>query len=448
MARFFVFMLHSFISLWVQESLLYARSGPDPNQHTAEFVSASGIEFLDGKGKPLLLHGINIANKSREDGYIGNLTRNDFAMIRSWGMNCIRLAIFWDGLEPEPGRFDEAYLDRIAERVAWAKAQGLYVLLDMHQDLYSVKFSDGAPAWATLDEGKPHTTGAVWSDAYYTSPAVQTALDHFWADSPAPDGMGLQDHYARVWQRVAQRFRAEPAVIGYDLMNEPFPGRDAARMLQAVMQRLSELLALRLGPQAPGPEALFALQGAPQGRRQIAVWMNDLDLFKGASEAAGPIMQEFERGRLLPMYARVRKAIREVDSQHILFLEPAMSANLGVPSALAPLTDGSGRRDPQQAYAPHGYDLVTDTSSIDLISPGRIAFIFHRHAELARKMRMPMLVGEWGAFYDHSAAAPAARFTMRLFEKLGCGDLYWAYRPQLAQSPLLRALERIPLPSS
>jgi endoglycosylceramidase len=190
------------------------------------------------------------------------------------------------------------------------------------------------------------------------------------------------------------------------------------------------------------------LQGTLQGRRQIAQWLKEKTLFVRVLEPATPIAQAFERSRLMPMYARVRKAIRKVDSSHILFLEPAMSANLGIPSAVTPLTDGSGRRDPHQAYAPHGYDLVTDTSSIDLISPGRIAFIFHRHAELARKMRMPMLVGEWGAFHDHSAAAPAARFTMRLFEKLGCGDLYWAYRPQLAHSPLLRALERIPLPSS
>lgn len=213
-------------------------------------------------------------------------------------------------------------------------------------------------------------------------------------------------------------------------------------MLQAVLQRLSELLAVRLGPHAPGTEALFALQGTPQGRRQIAEWLKDKALFMAMLEPATPVMQEFERGRLMPMYARVRKAIREVDSQHILFLEPAMSANMGVPSALAPLTDESGKRDPQQAYAPHGYDLVTDTDSIDLISNERVALIFHRHAERAKKLRMPMLVGEWGAYYGNPAAAAAARFTVRLFEELGCGALYWAYRRELATSPLLDSLER------
>ena len=425
-----------------QEPVLEARPHSKANTSVSRFVTVSGRRFLDGRGRPLLLHGINVANKSRDQGYVGDLTPNDFATIRGWGMNCIRLAIFWDGLEPEPGRIDEAYLERIAERVDWAKARGLYVLLDMHQDLYSVKFSDGAPAWATLDENKPHIAGAVWSDAYYSSPAVQTALDHFWANSPAPDGVGLQDHYARAWKRVAERFRDEPTVIGYDLMNEPFPGRDASRMLQAVLQRLSELLALRLGKQAPGSEALFTLQGTPQGRRQIAEWLKDETLFVGMLEPATPVMQDFERGRLIPMYARVRRAIREVDPQHIIFLEPAMSANLGIPSALAPLTDKSGKRDPQQAYSPHGYDLVTDTGSLDLISNERVALIFRRHGALARRWRLPMLVGEWGAYYGNPAAAAAARFTTGQFEELGCGDIYWAYRRELAQSPLLDSLAR------
>ena len=190
-----------------------ASRSPEPAP-TAGFVRVAGTRFLDSAGKPVIFHGINVVQKSKEQGYVGNLSATDFARIRKWGMNCIRLGIFWDGLEPEPGHIDEAYLERIARMVGWARAEGLFVLLDMHQDLYSVKFSDGAPAWAVLDEGKPHTTGAVWSDAYYVSEAVQTALDHFWANSPARDGVGLQDHYARVWRRVAERFAQEPSRPG------------------------------------------------------------------------------------------------------------------------------------------------------------------------------------------------------------------------------------------
>jgi endoglycosylceramidase len=404
-------------------------------------VTVSGTRFLDGTGKPLLLHGINIINKNPAEGYTARIEQSDFAAIHSWGMNCVRLGILWDGLEPQPGRIDEAYLDRIARIVGWAKAEGLYVLLDMHQDLFSVKFSDGAPAWATLDDGRPYTPTPVWSDAYYTSEAVQRALDHFWANRPGPDGLGLQDHYARVWRRVAERFKDEPAVLGYDLMNEPFPGADAPRTQQAVLTRLAELIHARRGT---SPEQLFAMMGTPAGRKQVMEWMGDMEVFRDVLAAGAPIMQEFERGRLMPLYARIRQTIREVDSRHIIFMEPAMSANLGIPSAITPLVDENGRRDPQQAYAPHGYDIVTDTEMLGLTSNPRIELIFRRHAETAKRLDMPMLVGEWGAYYENPAAAPAARFVVRQFDAVGCGDIYWAYRRTFGQTPLLPALARHP----
>ncbi len=411
-------------------------------------IVVSGGQFLDGAGKPLLLHGINVINKSQAEGYTKNIEQSDFAAIRSWGMNCIRLGIFWDGLEPQPGKIDEAYLDRIARIVAWAKAEGLYVLLDMHQDLFSVKFSDGAPAWATLDDGKPYTPTAVWSDAYYTSEAVQTALDNFWANSPGPDGVGLQDHYAQVWRRVAERFRDEPAVLGYDLMNEPYPGRDNVRNRLAIINKLVELLPARLGEKAPSLGQLAVLAGTPDGRKQFTDWLGDMELFSAMLDAGTPIMQSFERERLQPMYARVRRSIREVDPRHIIFLEPATSANIGIPSAITPLVDEQGGRDSQQAYAPHGYDIVTDTPHSGLRSSNaRIELIFKRHAEKAQELKMPLLIGEWGAYYEDPSAVEAARFVVRQLDALQCGDTYWAYRRTFGQSPLRNAIRRTSSPA-
>jgi endoglycosylceramidase len=201
-----------------------------------------------------------------------------------------------------------------------------------------VKFGDGAPAWAALDEGRPHTKGAVWSDAYYVSEAVQTDFDHFWANSPASDGVGLQDHYAHVWRRVAERFKEEPTVLGFDLMNEPFPGRDAGKVQLALIARLAEQLAKRPGGSTLTVEQLAGMEGTPDGRKQITQWLADLDLYKRMLKAGIPIMQQFDQAHLQPFYARVRSAIREVDSRHIIFFEPAMSANLGIPSALLPLS--------------------------------------------------------------------------------------------------------------
>lgn len=430
------------ITLFAAAVCLFWACGRKPDAGASAFVTVSGMQFRDGTGKPLLLHGINVVNKSKDQGYIGDLGPADFAAIRRWGMNCVRLGILWDGLEPEPGRIDTRYLERIAGLVQAAKAQGLLVLLDMHQDLYSVKFSDGAPAWATLDEGKPHTAGAVWSDAYYASEAVQTALDRFWANSPAPDGVGLQDHYARIWRKVAERFASEPAVLGYDLMNEPFPGADARRVQEAGAIRLADLLAERGVPGAPSAEKLGAMFAAPEARKQVTAWLGDLSLFTGMVDAATPVMQDFERTRLMPMYARVARAIRHADARHILFLEPAMSANMGIPSALEPLNDMSGNRDPQQAYSPHAYDIVTDTESLDLHSNARVEFILGRLAESAKRLNMPVLVGEWGAYYLNSSAVEPARFIAGQFDKFRFGDTYWSYDRKLGESPLLKALQR------
>lgn len=152
------------------------------------FISVKDGRFVDAAGRHVTLHGINVGEKSKAKNYLSWHGPEQFAAMREWGFNCIRLLIIWDGLEPEPGRYDDAYLSGVDKRIAWAKRNGIYVLLDMHQDLYSAKFgADGAPLWATLDDGKPHVSqGGVWSNAYLTSKAVQTAFDNFWANTPVP----------------------------------------------------------------------------------------------------------------------------------------------------------------------------------------------------------------------------------------------------------------------
>jgi len=62
---------------------------------------------------------------------------NDFASARALGLNIMRLCLSWSELEPLPGFYDEMYIDRVAQLVSWAKEQGVYVILDLHQDLYS-----------------------------------------------------------------------------------------------------------------------------------------------------------------------------------------------------------------------------------------------------------------------------------------------------------------------
>jgi len=181
--------------------------------------------ITDEAGRVLILHGANIdgSAKSTPD----HMPQQDLATVRrmvtDWGWNHARFLIFWDGLEPESGVIDEAYLDRIEARMDEFADLGVHVVLDMHQDVYSSVFCcDGAPEWAVRDDGEPFALQSRWFLNYF-QPAVQRAFDNFWLYTDG-EHADLQDHYGDAWVAVARRFVDHPAVIGYDLMNEPSPG--------------------------------------------------------------------------------------------------------------------------------------------------------------------------------------------------------------------------------
>ncbi len=409
---------------------------------TEKSVTRKGTSFIDSKGNEFVPYGFNMVNKNPREGYLSQLADQDFAQMTVWGMNSIRLGIFWDAIEPEPGRIDNAYLDKVAQWVEKAKKHGFLILLDMHQDLYSCKFSDGAPAWATLDGGKPFQVEKVWSDAYYSSEAVQNALDHFWANAPAPDGSGLQDHYARAWRAVAARFAHEPTILGYDLMNEPFPGKDAGRIHEAMLEHLAAKIRQKKLDPSMTSEKLAVLVKEEKGRGKLLDWLRDLDLFESMIKGPEGIVQEFEQSRLQPMYVRVAAKIREVDPNHLIMLEPCMATNAGVRSALKPLKNSQGHMDPQQAYAPHGYDLVTDTDLFEKGSPVRVSIIFQHHHEKSHELQMPMLVGEWGAYYLNPRAVVPAQQALSIFRGISSGSFYWSFERGLAGSPLKEAFQQ------
>ena len=407
------------------------------------FVTIDGTRFLDSDGRQLLLRGVNVVEKSKDRRYLGVETADDFAAMRDWGFNCIRLGIIWDGVEPEPGKFDDEYLAGIDQRIEWARANGLYVLLDMHQDLFSVKYSDGAPEWATLDEGNPHPNNSkVWSDAYFTSRAVQVAFDNFWANKPAPDGVGLQDHYAAAWRHVADRYKDNPTVIGFDLMNEPFIGSGAVKAQFLLVSKLAQILSAKDPSHPLTAFDIIGKWGDTAARSDFIKSLTDIDAFRSVIEAPQSLFQTFDRTRLTPFYQRVATAIRTVDRRHILFLEPTLASNFGVASVVEPLTLPDGTRDPLQAWAPHAYDLVSDTPDIASPSPARVEFILERHADTARRLSMPLFVGEWGSYTLHPGTLPAARFVTGQFEKLLCSDTYWSWSPALSRSEAFGALRR------
>jgi endoglycosylceramidase len=202
--------------------------------------------------------------------YLDDKLPADYARVRdAWGMNALRFVMPWAAIEPEPGHYDDAYLDQVAERIGWAADHRLLVVLDMHQDVYGEGFGfDGAPRW-TCDEAR--YAAFVPMTPWYLStvdPNVQSCFDELYT---LPE---RKQHFVDAWRHVAARLAAQPAVIGFDVLNEP-------------------------------------------------------------SWGSYPVFQ-FEPDRLAPFYEEVVAAVREEAPQWIAFLEPSASRNVGFATQLRP----------------------------------------------------------------------------------------------------------------
>jgi endoglycosylceramidase len=187
--------------------------------------------FLDASGRVVFLHGVNMVYKV--DSYRpadAGFGRDDARFLRRNGLNTVRLGIIYKGLEPRPPRKDgtpryrRAYVRSIARTERILARERIFSLLDFHQDMYNERFEgEGWPDWQTLDDGVPAEPRNGFPANYLFMPALQRAYDHFWANDEVA-GRGLQDAYADAWEYIAKRFRERPYVMGYDLLNEPWPG--------------------------------------------------------------------------------------------------------------------------------------------------------------------------------------------------------------------------------
>ncbi|MBI9061276.1 MAG: cellulase family glycosylhydrolase [Marinilabiliaceae bacterium] len=390
-------------------------------------ITIQGTKFIDGFGRQVMLNGVNLVNKNPKENYIGKEDAETFANFNKWGFNVIRLGIIWDGLEPEPGQYDENYLKKIDQQIQWAEDNGVYVFLDMHQDLFSVKYSDGAPKWATLDEGKPHVQGAVWSDAYLISPAVQTSWDNFWANAPVSTGKGVQDHYAAAWQHVAKRYADNKTVIGFDIMNEPFAGSEAQMFMPYMFGAYAQLMTEETGKEMTAEE-VGMMWSDPETRYEALNQVSSKERWSKVVDAVYELNSAFESGPLQAFYQKVAHAVREIDTQKILFFNHSYFCNSGVYTALEPFKLADGTTDPLVAYAAHGYDLLVDTDKLSNSSDDRLELIFERIYQSGKRMNVPVLVGEWGALGGETPGrTELAHKNLKLFEKFLFNNTYWAY---------------------
>lgn len=196
------------------------------------FLRTQGPHIVDEQGQPVILRGVGLGGWMLQEGYMLGLgapgmqhtirkriadligeedtqafyrawldnyiTKDDIDALAAWGFNSIRLPMHYDlytlpvSKEPVPGQ--QTWLDdgfrRTDELVAWAKANGLYVILDLH----------AAPGGQGNDlniSDRDPTQPSLWDDA------------------------ANRDKMIALWRKLAQRYRDEPAIAGYDIINEP-----------------------------------------------------------------------------------------------------------------------------------------------------------------------------------------------------------------------------------
>ena len=197
--------------------------------------------IIDTAGREVTLRGVNL--NSLGDYYqddpdlppVVPVLGADWDRMAALGFDVVRLLVSWSSLEPRPGHLDHAYLAQIKRAVHDAARRGIYSVIDMHQDAWGASIVsprgvvcpagrrpaigwDGAPRWATITDVASTCTAGSRED----SEAVLTAWDSFYADRA-----GIMGHLVRVWEELGETFAREPAVAGFDLLNEPNHGHRA-----------------------------------------------------------------------------------------------------------------------------------------------------------------------------------------------------------------------------
>lgn len=190
-------------------------------QGSAQFAHTDHKQIVDAAGKPLLTRAINLGNWMVPEGYMwlfqggpqspteiralvwellgpegsaafwqkyreNYVTRADIALIHRAGFNAIRVPLHYSLFESDDAEGFQL-LDRL---IAWCRAENLYVVLDLHA-------APGGQTGTNIDD----SGGYPW---LYQSPQEQ-------------------QHLFAIWRRLATHYRDDPAVLGYDLLNEPIP---------------------------------------------------------------------------------------------------------------------------------------------------------------------------------------------------------------------------------
>lgn len=409
-------------------------------------ISTFEKKFIDSEGRERIFNGMNLCDKGYFDHAKGKkiydlpFDEELISRLSRLGFNLIRLGLTWDAVEPQPFEYDEDYLDRLEKIADLCCKYGIYFFLDMHQDLYGGYpnvMADGAPGWACLTDGaKFKPTKIVWAEGYFWGKAVHNCFDNFWADKEY-NGIPLQTYFCKMWQHVAERFKDHPALFGFDILNEPFPGSDGGRVFRKLIANLAKTVITdkrcKLG--------WMAKQLVTGNAIRVLEPFDDPALFRKVTSAGDELIKKFDTGVYSQFINRVTKAIRSVTDNGIIIMENSYYSNLGIPYSCPPVSI-DGKREEQLCFAPHAYDLMVDTPAYKFASNNRVGSIFDEHKRSQERLEVPLIVGEWGGQSEGTAWLYHIEYLLDKFDSNHWGQTYWAYYDGLLENPIMTCLHR------
>jgi endoglucanase len=152
------------------------------------FIHRQGSQLLDGSGQPFTFQGIAFGNEvwSTEANIpVKHHTEADFQRVKDMGLNSVRFYLNYQLFEDDrnPYQYKEAGWQWLDQNIAWAKKHGISLVLNMH-----------VPQGGFQSQGN--------GDALWTNPENQK-------------------RFTALWQAIADRYKDDPTIAAFGLLNEP-----------------------------------------------------------------------------------------------------------------------------------------------------------------------------------------------------------------------------------
>jgi endoglycosylceramidase len=201
------------------------------------FISVNNTRFIDKKGQERIFHGTNVVYKGFPyhpdiEGFDPKLSfsEKDVKILYDLGFNIIRLGVMWPGVEPIKDQYNQTYFNVLKNITGFLKKYDMFYILDFHQDLLNEQFcGEGVPTWfIDKDPNFPEPLDRPFNKI----PSREECNKHNWILYQMSTSLnkGYQyfydnhEKFVDFWKKVASEFKDDENCLGYEIINEPWPG--------------------------------------------------------------------------------------------------------------------------------------------------------------------------------------------------------------------------------